>query len=180
MIRVRATLDTTPLDNVENFARSLPQVVETVGRPVVEQLRAPLLAALSFYPVPPNYGYGKFPWKSEKQRRYVMMLLKGQKYQRTYGLARAWQVTVDAQSGRLVMTIINTDPSAQFVGGRLNQRSRAEALLPQQPFHSPRWRPWIDIIAPFFEKAKADFMTAMTTKFRAALTVKTTRRSSYE
>jgi hypothetical protein len=147
------TLNSAPLDGVEDFARQLPAVVQQQGKAAVQPLVAPMLAALSFYPPPPNYAYGKFPWKSEKQRRFVMAKLNGQKYQRTFGLRRAWHVYVETLSGRLVMTVINTDPSAQFVVGRLNQRSRAEAALPVQPFHAPRWRLAVDTVQPFFMKA---------------------------
>jgi hypothetical protein len=167
------------LDGVDDFARTLPVVVVKVGKPVVERLRDPMLAALKFYPAPPNYGYGKFPWKSARQRRYVMMLLKGKKYERTFGLRKAWRVYIETTNGRLVMSVVNTDPSAQFVIGRLNQRSRVEAALPVQPFHARRWRLGVDIIKPYFEKAVADYTKAIAAEFVGAIRVKATRRSAF-
>jgi hypothetical protein len=173
------TLNASPLDATEQFVRDLPKVVQTVGKPVLDKLRDPMLAALKFYPPPPNYAYGKFPWKSERQRRFVMAKLRGQKYTRTFELRKAWRVYVETLNGRLVMSVINLADSAQFVVGRLNQRSRAEAAIPVQPFHAPRWRLAVDTVKPFFEKAETDFTKAMGGAFDDAIRVKATKRSKF-
>lgn len=179
MIRVVMTLNTASLDAAAAFARDLPQIVQTVGKPAVAGIRDPMLAALKFYPPPPNYAYGKFPWKSARQRRAVMAMLKGARYVRTGGLRQAWNVYVETLNGRLVLSVINTDPASQFVVGRLNQRSRAEAALPVQPFHAPRWRLAVDTVKPYFEKAETDFTTAMSGAFDSAIKVSATRRSAF-
>ena len=173
------TLNTAPLDGIDDFARELPKTVQRVGKPVLEKLRAPMLAALMFYPPPPNYAYGKFPWKSARQRRKVMAMLRGQRYERTFGLRKAWRVYIETLNGRLVMSVLNLADSAQFVVGRLNQRSRAEAALPVQPFHAPRWRLAVDTVKPFFVKAENDFTKAMVGAFDSAIRVKAVKRSAF-
>lgn len=68
---------------------------------------------------------GKLRWKSPKQRRYVMMLLREENnlpYQRrAIGIPESWTVTVDDPLDVLVK---NSDPATRYVQGE-----------DQQPYH---------------------------------------------
>lgn len=66
---------------------------------------------------PPRYS-GKRDWQSDKQRRYVMMIQKGQPYQRTGRRLRGWRCVVE--SGDLM--VVNTERGIRFLQGDYQQR----------------------------------------------------------
>jgi hypothetical protein len=179
MIKVTLALNAIPLDAAADFVKELPEFAQRVGLPIMERASGPMLAALQRYPAPPKYAYGKFPWKSERQRRAVMAKLGGRKYKRTFELRKAWRVEPRSDGNKLILSVFNLADAAQFVGGRFNQRSRAEAAIPVQPFHAPRWPLWADVVAPYFVKAKADFNKAVASGFNDAIRVKATKRSRF-
>ena len=179
MIRVTITLNTTALDAASDLAQELPGFVRQVGLPILDKIAGPMLSALQHYPSPPNYAYGEFPWVSERQRRFVMAKLGGQKYKRTFGLRRAWRVVARTHEGRISLTVANASSAAQFVVGRFNQRSRAEAAIPVQPFHAPRWPLAVDVVAPFFVRAEKEFTKAAAKGFDDAIRVKTRKVSRF-
>lgn len=179
MIKLKLSLDLAPLDEVQAFARNLPKTVKEVGKPIAREIKNPLLDELRKYPRGPKYAYGKFPWKSKAQRRAVMAKLGGKRYKRSYGLRKGWKVLFTPSANGFVMSVSNDADSAMFVVGKLNQRSRADAVLPIQPFHADRWTPAVDIVAPYFAKADAMFTESITQRFDGALKVKATRRSRF-
>lgn len=178
-IRVRLTLTPTPLRAVRKFAQELPRILTEIGQPIMEREVAPLIAALSVYPPKPNYPYGKFPWVSEKQRRYVMMKLRGRRYQRTFRFRDGWKVLPLIKDGSIILLVRNDWKAAQYVVGRFNQRSRDAAIRPIQPFHSPRWTPAVDIVKPYFERINSAFDKAIAKRFDDAIKVKSSRRSRF-
>lgn len=168
-----------PLDAVEDFINTLPRAVEDISKEISSELEAPLLAELQKYPSRPSYAYGEFPWKTERQRRYVMAKLKGRRSRRSGKLRKGWRVSITGERGKLIFLVVNTEAYAQFVVGRFNQKSRDDAVMPIQPFHAPRWKPAVDIVKPYFVKADAAFAAAITKRFDAAVQTRARRRSSY-
>jgi hypothetical protein len=142
----------------------LPQVAKAV------QVRSidPLLNRLRIYP--PRAVY-PIEWKSEKQRRYVMMLLRRQNnipYQRTGDLARGWrgETTVTRRKDGIRIFVENVAQNqgkrySRFVGGDIgvgtSARSMARYQEPMQPFHkNTGWQPFAPLVAHYFEDAKKE------------------------
>lgn len=134
----------------------------------------PMIQELRRYPGKPHHP---LRWKSQKQRRYVMMLLRatGQEdgYKRTFKLARGWQysVTVDSD-GSMTLRVWNEaefhDPITgittrymPFVQGNIglgtSDRSLQRYDAPIQPFHKDTgWNPAAPIIKKYTAIAKEE------------------------
>ena len=153
--------------------------------PVIEvQLKAkhivPMLIKLRTYPEKPKYP---LKWKSEKQRRYVMMLLKRKAvdeghpddiaYRRTGKLKRGWryELVTDKKTGSVKLKVWNdaesydpikgiTTKYARFVVGDIglgvSQRSIERYRQPIQPFHADRWNPAFPTIQEAFQGMMTD------------------------
>jgi hypothetical protein len=110
------------------------QKLEAVAKRIEEDLQKP--APKPRYPL---------KWKSEKQRRYVMALLRRTNnlpYQRTGELAKGWRVNVvTAREGGVILAVNNTS-YAQFVMGDW-----------KQPMF-PQWRASADVLQPYRDELK--------------------------
>lgn len=128
-----------------NIAKTIDQITRDIGRDIERDHLPRLLARLRTYP--PRKKGMRIRWTSEKQRRYVMALLRAQAeargapddiaYQRTGRLARGWKGEIeallrsgdvirirvwnDAQGMRLVRGSLQADGPryARFVQGRI-------------------------------------------------------------
>jgi hypothetical protein len=89
-------------------------------------------------------------WTSERQRRYVMALLRANDnlpYRRTERLERGWQSVIRPEAFGASITTFNAMPYAKFVQGGLNVPVGSSAFPPQQRFHRiSGWRPAQPII----------------------------------
>jgi hypothetical protein len=85
---------------------------------------------------------GKYPkrmqFKSEKQRRFVMMLVRQGKvpYRRSQQLAGAWGTEVKSVGNDVVGTLFNDAPHAPWVKGH----KAVGASGPQAAYHKGNWK----------------------------------------
>lgn len=130
--RVQLTIDADILDAVRETAKAAPRAMQTfVQRTVLTDLNSDL-DALRVAPPPPNFPRGRFPWKTQRQRRYVMALYRRlgiRRYvRRVPGIEAKWQIVAALDLNRGVITAGNDSPIAAYV------------YAPhQQPFHAGRW-----------------------------------------
>lgn len=142
-------------------------LIENMQRDIEREYLEPLLTKLRKYPPKRKKG-DKMRWKSERQRRYVMMMIaKGEiSHDRTGALKRGWQADVTLDFGAknlLTVRIQNTakqrvgkgkgQPYAQYVMGSIGlgkaRRSQQRYKRPQQPFHQDTgWKLAYEIIQP--------------------------------
>lgn len=170
-ISLKVTVNFALLDELEAYIDRFEQdVLHPTAQQQFAQIEQPMLNELAFEPGPPNYP---IKWKSQKQRRYVMRLLRDEaiergdfirgprggiivtdlRYKRRRdGLSTQWKASVDFGNGTVVLSVSNSattrdgKPLAPFVVGTLNQRSRGEAVAPIQPFHADRWPVAVDTV----------------------------------
>lgn len=113
---------------------------EALRKELVKKFIVPLMRKLKKYP-PKRVYPGDYPIKftSEKQRRYVMMMLKGKPYIRTHGLRRAWRYKTTVKNGVTTFIVSNNAKSAKYVVGKWGRsekpRQIKEYLKPMQKFH---------------------------------------------
>lgn len=131
------------LDEIKRLARDLPRVFPRALETELRGVRRGLLAALQEEPGRPKYP---IRWASEKQRRFVMALLRRQgnlPYKRTGRFVRAWKVELVGKGfdGELIAT--NDSGIEQFITG-----------VRQQPFHKDTgWYQSEDVIDAHRKKA---------------------------
>lgn len=174
------------VDRLESIARALDQahgldgVIEAFAPAALEKARdtvdrvavQPALEELRRYP-PRKLGM-RIRWKSERQRRYVLMMLRATNnlpYKRTGALGRGWKgdVKVDRRSGGLRVRIWNDAEQAEWrtgvkrryeryvqgdVGLGVSRQSVARYDEAIQPFHKDRgWQPAAQVIQRAFARA---------------------------
>jgi hypothetical protein len=135
----------------------VPGLTRAFVQKLARERRTKILARLQNMPPPPNYPIGQFPWKSEKQRIYVIIKLKSENnfpYTRTGNLVKRWKVSVtftqkDA-GGEVILQ--NDSPVGQFVFG-----------IHQQPFHAGRWERSRDVAADEANAFEEDLASAYVT-----------------
>lgn len=155
----------------------LPQVAKAV------QVRSidPLLHRLRIYPPRPVYPIA---WKSEKQRRYVLMMLRRERnlpYQRTGDLARGWRgvVGVTPRGDGIRVLVENVAQSggkryARFVGGDIGVGTSVRSLerykAPIQPFHiRTGWQPFAPLVARYYDDARKEAVERYTKRLQRLL-----------
>ncbi len=118
------------------LSRAVAKHVERTIAPAVERR---MNRTLQFLPGKPKYP---IRWASDRQRRYVMAMLRKQgkiPYKRSGKLARGWQVlsAFDAKTDGGSLTVDNPASIAKYVYGP-----------EQQPFHQdtgwPDFAEWVD------------------------------------
>lgn len=96
------------LDHQYDATKDFRRIAQELGRELEEFYIKPLIHDLQYYPPEPN---GKIDWTSDKQRKYVMMLLRRKakdegrepgdiKYRRTYKLRDSWHYEVKVSMGK--------------------------------------------------------------------------------
>lgn len=116
----------TPITQLEAMNLELATTVErmnaltAVSLPPVGVRMVEVLAT----PPPPASNYYPLRWKSERQRRYVMAMLKERgdlPYQRTGGLEQAWFSALEFTADGGTLTVANPTQAALFVQGDAQQ-----------------------------------------------------------
>jgi hypothetical protein len=182
----RIVLDPTDRKSVEtllvqlyNLQTNLKTMGDRVAPRIVKSIRTraaePMLRILQIYPAR-QLGM-EMHWKSERQRRYVMMKLRKENnlpYKRTGALARGWQyrVKLDDRTGKITFTVWNDAKTYdertgkwvryhRFVTGDIgigkSRRAMTRYFAPIQPFHKDRgWQPSAPTISRAYEIAEKD------------------------
>lgn len=178
------------LQETKQIEKSLRRVgreeMPRITRAVDTRILRFLVARLQVYP---GRQLGmKIRWKSERQRRYVMMLLtemareQGREpgdiaYRRTRNLANGWKALAiwDPQKGVVKIMVENTAETRDRRTGRMvryhrfvqgdiglgeSKRSLQRYIKPIQPFHHDRgWQPAYPLIQEFVKKAQQEVFT---------------------
>lgn len=138
MIRTEAIVNYGGLDRMSAIARTMPQAPIVIGQNVLKKYERPILDELSY--TPPRFT-GKRIWTSEKQRHYVMWLLRSTNnlpYHRTGKLSSSWKITLVTAPGGMAIRVENPTKYAAFVVGRLRPRG----ANPMQAMHvQGGWQP---------------------------------------
>lgn len=190
MLSARLTVDTRPLDTAVDGLTRFPSQLERATTALIERREPTLRRDLQVYPPRPNR---KIEWSSDRQRRYVMMILRRKAmaegrtniaYQRTYTLRDGWYVRTSVEGGKIVATVGNnaTDDNgeayAKYVVGRMNFRSRSAALVPQQRFHAiTGWTPAVDTLNEWTRDTVREYDQVLENLFDGFVEAIATRRS---
>lgn len=144
MISVTLTVDADILEAIDVAARDAPKLMQTAYDRQTRRLRSQLKEELAAYPPQPKYP---LRWKSDRQRRYVMALLRRTNnlpYKRTNRLGKGWKVTVVSDNANGVLMVENEVSYARFVQGD-------DAM----PYHlDTQWPQLAPIISEFREQAE--------------------------
>lgn len=183
MIELTITTSFTLDEDLDAFTRSFEAEFPEVGRKLNNNIIPGMVNALQYQPGPPDYP---IKWASDAQRKYVMALLRATgniPYQRTGLTASHWAATIDTSGAAFILKVFNDavnergQPYAEFVYGRLNQRSDREAIQSQQPFHRGRWPLAVRAIRPWADQAEQLIDAEITDRFNDLVRKKITRRS---
>lgn len=121
------------LDAVRAGAKDAPRKMRReLGKIARGPTAQALIRALATEPGRPRYP---LRWKSARQRRYVMAMLRRAgniPYRRTHRLAQGWRVVLDSiQEGYGVFRVENNDRAVQFVQGDYAQPYHLDTGWPQ-------------------------------------------------
>lgn len=110
--------------------RRLPEQIHAITQAVIDRSEDEVLDMLGFEPPAASFAYGKFPWTSENQRKYVLgFVLKGKKYKRRGKKPRGWRLFgIKAPNGAIII-VRNENPIAVYLHGKF------DSVKPQQKFH---------------------------------------------
>lgn len=153
---------------VRDLRAELKTAVPKTAGVVRTQVIKPMIEKLRIYPM--RWVGMKIRWKSERQRKFVMAMLRKDNnlpYKRTFKLRQGWEavVEVDPKSGTITVTVQNTavGPDGKggmkkyqpFVSGNIglgtSRQSMQRYSKPIQPFHKDRgWNPAVPIIQKFY------------------------------
>lgn len=140
-----------PLDILQAINEQIsatPRLMQVAYDRATQRLRSRLLQELQTEPGPVVYAdNGHLRWKSEKQRRYVMALLRSTgnlPYQRTHELSKAWHVDPIELDGGGGFSVYNTSSIIQYVEGDS-----------AQPFHlDTGWVQAAEVITRYIDEAE--------------------------
>jgi len=158
MIRVTATINTAPIDDLIGFLDSQNQIVEDIGNQVFDHNAPTLLDELQYEP-----GAVKYPiqWASERQRKFVMAKLRREDnlpYQRTHELVEKFEVVRLNEAGQFLIVVRNNSPVAKYVVGSL-AKDRTAAVRFIQQFHlNTGWQPAVDTVNYWLDAMREEFL----------------------
>lgn len=165
MIRTEAIVNYGGLNRMSAIARTMPQAPIAIGQGVLKKYERKLLDELAYEP--PRFT-GKRIWTSEKQRHYVMWLLRSTNnlpYRRTGKLSKSWRVTLVTAPGGMAIRVDNPVKYAGFVVGRLRPRGKD----PQQAMHVQGGWPKASQTIEFWSQALAEEVQVELKKWLASV-----------
>jgi len=166
MIRGKTVSHLEPIEELEGYAGSMYDIAQDIGDDIIDDVVPELEARLKAEPRTRTYP-ADYPleWTSDKQRRYVMWLLRTTNrfpYVSTHELSNAWDVWGTMDKGEMVITIKNPSHAAEFVYGTLSFRGVNEAKRTQQRFHQiTGWQTAVETANFFFDEAEERYVTAL-------------------
>lgn len=138
MYRTEVLTNYGALDNLVELIQVYPTLPVEIAERLVQQYEREIIDELSYTPPPAKHPIA---WTSERQRKYVMMLLRSTNnlpYHRTGRMNRGWRLEVLSAPGGVAIRISNIVPYTMFVLGKLRPRGRD----PMQQFHiNTGWQP---------------------------------------
>ncbi len=152
MIRTEAIVNYGGIDRMSTIVRTMPQAPIAIGQNVLKKYERKILDELSYEP--PRF-VGKRIWTSEKQRHYVMWLLRSTNnlpYKRTHKLSESWKVFLVTAPGGMAIRVENPTKYAAFVVGRLRPRGKD----PRQAMHAQGGWPKASLTVEFWAQALAE------------------------
>jgi hypothetical protein len=177
-----------------DLAAGFTSLVQEVGREVWEPIIPRMLDDLREYPGAPSYP---IDWTSERQRLFVLALLRRQaiergdftrgprggivitdlRYQRTFDLREGWTAEVVTSGSGVILRVGNSAGAVKFVVGSLNFRSLGEAREPQQRFHADRWQLAAETVRFWFAVAQKEMTDQVNQAFGDLVSFEVKRRS---
>ncbi len=108
------------LDAIDDAAKKAPGLMKTAYNRALRRLKPRILRDLQNEP--PVLSETNYPlrWKSAKQRRYVMAMLRrtdNLPYRRTHELRDGWEVNLNATSDGGILALENDAPATRYVQG---------------------------------------------------------------
>lgn len=131
MYSVTLSVDADIIEAIDHAARDAPKLMQTAYERATRRLRSQLRDELAEQPGKPRYP---LRWKSDRQRRYVMAMLRRENnlpYRRTGRLGKGWKVTIIGQGSGGLLQIENEVPYARFVQGDDAQPFHLDTGWPQ-------------------------------------------------
>lgn len=121
MYRIELQIDLDVIEAIQEGAREVPGIMNTIVKRNLSRAKGRFLAQLREEPGPPQYP---LRWKSAKQRRFVMAKLRsegGIPYVRSHDLSQGYdmELRIDADGGEFIVT--NDVPYHMFVSGDFAQ-----------------------------------------------------------
>ena len=165
MIRVRASYDATPIEEIAHFVDSFNDLVEEVGNEAYLAVEDGLVRELRFQP-PRRSWPGDYPieWTSEKQRKAYFATNGfggGIPYERKGRASKSWIVEDIRSPGKFEIKVSSSWKDAEYVYGTLNMRSLREAKLPQQRYHQiTGWVAAAETVRKWFDVSDEEFRAA--------------------
>lgn len=120
---------------IEDVAQGLVNKMNAAVRTQLSPLQAKMTDVMS---KEPPVWRKKRRWNSERQRIYVIAMLRKQKnlpYRRTHTLSKSWKSSLKATGAGGELKLENSKPSAQFVQGNRAQLMHLDSGWPQIKTH---------------------------------------------
>lgn len=118
------------ITTIQQNLRRFPEQIQSITQEVIDRSEDEILDILGFEPPVANFPYGKFPWTSKNQRKYVMgFVLKGKKYKRRGKKPRGWRVFGVKVPNGATIYVRNENPIGEYLHGKF------DSVKPQQKFH---------------------------------------------
>jgi hypothetical protein len=153
MLRTVVKVDIKTWKQFQQAIASAPSLTATGTNLVTRRLATEILRELRAAPARPRYP---IQWTSEKQRRYVMAMLRRTNnlpYRRTGKLVRGWKSNkkIDVRGG--IFAVENKVKYAGYVQGPFGSKAKAGEQR-QQKFHRRSgWPSAPDVVARYRKKA---------------------------
>lgn len=158
MYRTEVLVNYGGLDNLNHLVEAYPTLPVEIAERLVQQYEYPILQELSYTPPPAKHPIA---WTSERQRKYVMMLLRSMNnlpYHRTGRMNRGYRIEVLSAPGGIAIRLTNVVPYTMFVVGRLRPRGSD----PMQQFHkNTGWQPAAPTIEYWGEALRGGVQTEL-------------------
>lgn len=132
--------------NIQQYYSDRRAVLSMLKKDLEKNYAKPLIKELQKYPPKRRYPQDyPIQFTSDKQRRYVMMMLNGKPYQRTNRMKNSWKYKVDIKRTRVVLRVENTWEESKYVMGKFglgkSERQIQRYTKPIQRFHQTTgWR----------------------------------------
>jgi len=132
LVNASVLFDFAAIDNLADFVTAYPELATEQARDTFNAVVKPHLLNELHY-MPPKVHY-PFVWASEKQRKYVMAMLRETNnlpYKRTGGMVNAWKVDVIVNDGTVIMSASNKNKAVKYVTGKQQQPGHVASGWPQ-------------------------------------------------
>lgn len=177
MIQSRITINNRPIEAIIDYLQGYAEVVQEEAQAAYAEVMPDALNELRTVPGAVVYPIA---WQSEKQRRAFFAtngFNSGIPYQRTGGLAQAWEFVLDASGTQFTAVIRNKNKAAPFVYGSLAPTNPGAF---QQIFHqNTGWETMYDTAQFWMNALRETFLDNMAARLGDLVGNMTTRQRAF-